>query len=51
MTDVKESAEAEENVLLPVTLFSVTGLVWLWSVLISGAIAKGGHIDLYRLGS
>lgn len=43
MTDVKRSGEAVENVMLPVTSFSVTGLV-----VSQWHIHGGGHKDLCR---
>ncbi len=48
MTDVKGSVEAVENVMLPVTSFSMTrfggGSVMVW-----GGISMEGHTGLYRL--
>lgn len=40
MTDLKESKKAVESMILPVTLFSMTGLV-------GGSVMVWGSIDLY----
>ncbi len=48
VTDVKGSGEAVENVMLPVTSFSMTGFGG-WSVMVWGGMSMEGRTDLYRL--
>ncbi len=48
MTNVKGSGEAVENVMLPVTSFSMTRFCG-GSVMVWGGIYMEGHTDLYRL--
>ncbi len=48
VTDVKGHGEAVENVMLPVTLFSMTGFGG-GSMMVWGGISMEGSTDLYRL--